>query len=152
MLFLFDYVSKAERVILSERPLYYYFRNLGGAMMRPFTTGAMDQVYCWELAKDAYEKMENFDPKDADNRELYRRIDCIRLISVLLTAGRIALLTARERRSFEEERAILHGCILDLPILKIWKGLDRGYRIKAVLFRFFPEWYYRIYHMWKSGR
>ena len=40
---------------------------------------------------------------------------------------------------------------LDELLCAVRRLLDRGYRVKTALFRYFPRLYLALYHIWKKG-
>ncbi len=92
MLFLVDIQPKVRRAAEMSYPGYCYYRNPNGAMQRPFTIEYMDQIACWETARERILKID---------RGLTDRVTSHILISVMLTVGKIALLPPEKRRDFQ---------------------------------------------------
>ncbi|MBQ8947569.1 MAG: glycosyltransferase [Lachnospiraceae bacterium] len=141
MLFVSEYAACCVRIAHMEYRGYNYFRNPAGAMGRPFTSAAMDQVRCFRLEQ---ELLGNIAPELADSDELKSNM----LISVMLTAGRIAFLDKEIRKDEEHKGYIreLRSTIKEYKSRGAMKLLDRGYRIKVRLFRALPGLYLALYH------
>lgn len=80
------------------------------------------------------------DPGLADKAE------SVLLVSAMLVVGKLAGLTGRERK---EKRAYTEKCLRVVREYGSHKGafreLDRGYRIKVLVYRYMPEIYMRLY-------
>ena len=145
MLFVTEYASKCAKVARITYEGYNYFRNPYGAMGRPFTPSAMDQVRCYREERALLEKVAPdlaFGPKLRSNM----------LIGVMLTAGRIALLDKEVRKDDEHKEyvKILRSTIREYKNHKAMKLLDRAYRAKVRFFRAFPGLYMSMYHRHKA--
>ena len=86
MLFLVDLLPGLTRAVELEYAGYGYYQNPGGLMRRPFRPAYMDQIKCWELAK---EEILKIDPA------LEARINAKVMISIMLTVGKIAMLSRK---------------------------------------------------------
>ncbi len=144
MLFVTEYASKCSKVVRITYEGYNYFRNPHGAMGRPFTPSAMDQVRCYREERALLEKVAPdlaFGPKLRSNM----------LIGVMLTAGRIALLDKEVRKDDEHKEYVklLRSTIREYKNHEAMKLLDRGYRAKVRLFKLFPGLYMSLYHRHK---
>ena len=105
--------------------------------MDRFRDSYMDQITCWERALPVL--------KEAGSG-LVDKAEAVLLVSVMLVAGKLATLTGRERK---EKRAYVERCIRLVREYANHKGsfreLDRGYRIKVLMYRYMPETYMRLY-------
>lgn len=142
MLFLLDTLSSAEKLALVSFPGYGYFQNPKGAMKRKFSPGYMDQITCWELAREKVLKLDE---------SLRAQVTAILQVSIMLTVGKLALLPAKERR---KNREYIGLCREKLKKEQNTKGaferLSKGYQIKTKLYAAFPELYLFLYHFWKA--
>ncbi len=141
MLFLVELLPRITKVAETTRPLYGYFQNPNGAMQRAFTPRYMDQITCWELARQQIMKI---------NGMLKSEVTTILLMAIMLTAGKLALLSKKER---EEQKAYIMCCHdkikEELKSADAYQKLDRGYRIKTKLFAIAPKLYLWLYHFHK---
>lgn len=154
MLFFLEYVMKCRKVTCMDYKGYNYFRNPGGAMCRPYTPAAYDQVLCWQEAG----RMLGTEDADCADTELRAAIQANILISVMLTAGRIAIVSTNERMKYcnpdlkpygdtvDKLRAeIKCNCSKDAVSLLGW-----GYRFKIAIFVKMPKIYLMLYHLHKA--
>lgn len=144
MLFLVGMLPYIDRIVEADYRGYGYFRNPTGAMNREFTPRYMDQIACWELAREEILRM---DPSlDAQATALY-------MTGIMLTAGKLAMLPTIERR---EQKRYIMVCREKLKeAMRVPGAYDRlpvGYRLKTVLFRLCPNLYMYLYHLQKVGR
>ena len=143
MLFLVDTLKYMKKAVILDFAGYYYRLNEAGAMQRAFRPSYMDQILCWQKAE------EILTPAYPECRE---KIQSIQIVSAMLTAGKLAALAGKERRA----QAMYVKQCRDV-VKKLWKIkavrrlLDRGYRVKTALFRYFPRLYLALYHIWKKG-
>ena len=147
MVFLLEYVRKCDRVVHTPYRGYNYYRNPDGAMGRPFTASAMDQVKCWDEARLL---LAHEDERLADGPALRSNM----LIAVMLTASRMALLdrdTVRDEEHREYIR-VLRARIKEYRNRAAMKALDHGYRLKVRLFRTAPGLYMSLYHKHKNKK
>ena len=116
-------------------------------MARPFSASSMDQVKCWDEARLllAHEGDELSDGPD---------LRANMLISIMLTASRMALLDRIIITDDVHKEYIrtLRAKIKEYKNGAAMKVLDRGYRFKVRMFRFFPGLYMSLYHRHKAGK
>lgn len=144
MLFLLDMLSSVRKIAEIPYQGYGYFQNPGGAISRKFTPKYMDQILCWELARDIVAE------KDAKNA-LYERATTILMMSIMLTAGKLAMLSAAERRTQKNYIRICHEKLKEAMRIKgAYRELSNGYKIKTTLFRYLPNLYLNLYHLRKA--
>lgn len=148
MLFLVDLLPHIRRLVSVGFPGYGYYQNPCGAMKRSFQPAYMDQIRCWEMAREQLEKTAV--PKGGlteEDRSVMMGISTARLLTaVMLTVGKLAQLPGKQRR---ENGKYLEECRRKIEQnrkkygAKIW--LDRGYRAKILLFAWWPGLYVRLY-------
>ncbi|MBO5472286.1 MAG: glycosyltransferase family 2 protein [Lachnospiraceae bacterium] len=138
MLFLVDLLANLHRAVELEYKGYGYYRNPNGLMLRPFKPAYMDQIKCWELAKEEILK------RDAS---LEARVNARLMTAVMLTVGKIALLSGGKRR---EAKAYLEVCRDKLAqyggLKESYRYLPEGYRVKCKAFSRCPGGYTALYH------
>lgn len=145
MLFLVDILPHLNKAVETEYPGYGYYQNPAGVMQRPFTPSYMDQIQCWETAQEQILRMnESLKPQTAAKI----------ITSVMLTVGKIALCSGKERRAAD---TYLVQCRQKLKEQRKVPGsgayLPEGYRLKAQLFYYLPGiyvWLYRELQMLKK--
>ena len=141
MLFLVDLLPYVRGVAEISYPGYGYYQNPHGAMNRGFTPRYMDQITCWELAREEMLQMD---------MGLAAEVTTILIMAILLTAGKLALLSAGERRRQKQYTRICHEKIKkELQVPGAYEGLSKGYRMKAKLFGAAPGLYLFLYHFRK---
>lgn len=137
MLFLLDLAKAGNRFARSAYKGYGYFINDGGAMMHRFQDSYMDQITCWERALPVLE---------AACPGLTDKAEAVLIVSAMLVVGKLAMLTGRERK---KKRTCAERCLRLVREYGSHKGafreLDRGYRIKVLMYRYVPETYMRLY-------
>ena len=139
MLFLVKLLPYARGIAEIEYPGYGYFHNPKGAMNRKFTKHYMDQITCWELAREEILKID---------QKLNDQVTIILIMGILLTVGKLAALPLKERRQMKQYIRICHEKLKEeSKTAGAYKGLSRGYKIKAKLFLYVPQLYLFLYHM-----
>lgn len=147
MLFLVRLLPYVRGIAETEYPGYGYFYNPKGAMNRKFTERYMDQITCWELAREEILKSEYFktDPN------LNNQVTVILIMGILLTVGKLAALSSRERRQMKKYISICHDKLKEeCGAKEVYEGLSTGYRIKVKLFLYMPRLYLFLYHIRKK--
>lgn len=137
MLFLVDMLPYLEKAVETDYPGYGYYQNPAGVMQRPFTPSYMDQIRCWEIAGTAIlQKDEGLEAQVAGKI----------ITSVMLTVGKIAMGSGKERR---EARAYLAECRVKLKEQLRVPGsiayLPGGYPFKVKFFHRLPGLYVWLY-------
>lgn len=149
MLFLVDLLPRISGVAEISYQGYGYFQNPGGAMNRAFSPRYMDQITCWEHARDEILRMEKKMPGEK-REQLQRQATAILLTSIMLTVGKLAFLPAKERKKQREYICLCHDKIRkEIQTPGAFQALSRGYRWKIRLFRAMPEVYLGLYHIRK---
>jgi len=121
---------------------YGYYRNPVGAINRPFTPEYMDQVLCWELLKD------NLIKAQMDSLEVLTNINTKYIMAIMLTASKIAVGSSDDINKYQEQIELCHAKLIDA--LRFAHNLDKGYRVKAGIFKLSPSIYIKLYHKWKA--
>ena len=144
MLFLLELALsvKGACIVCIPRMEYLYSLNEEGAMLSPFRESYLDQITCWEMARDRI-------AAERGKRRLSPYIDtklsCIRIMAAFLVLGKAALdpekpgIQAAERTIKEALRT--NGA---------YAGLSPGYKLKTMIFRISPALYMRMYAGWKG--
>lgn len=137
MLFLVELLPRMRLAAETAYPGYGYYRNPGGAMQRPFTPDYMDQIYCWEMARELIVKREP---------SLAAQVDAQIMVAVMLTAGKIALLSGKERRRAGEYLQVCRRKLKGIANKKAcYPYLPTGYGVKVRLFAALPRLYVWLY-------
>lgn len=136
MIFLIEYLQRTNKVTELDYAGYNYLRNPLGAMGRPFSPKAMDQIRCWEEVEKLLGTSD--------------RLKCNMLISIMLTASRIALLDKKEWHKNKEYIEVLSSQLKKNNTPGARAMLDAGYKIKTLLFGISPYLYLKLYHNHKA--
>ena len=146
MLFLMDLLSLVKKIAEIEYPGYGYFQNPHGAIRRKFIPSYMDQITCWELARERIVQM-------ALESDLYVQTTTILMMAIMLTAGKLAMLSSAERRAQEKYIRICRDKLREAMLVKgAYRKLSGGYKIKTMLFCYLPNLYLMLYHLHKEKR
>lgn len=144
MLFLVELLPRVKRAAETAYPGYGYFQNPGGAMKRPFTPAYMDQIYCWEMAKDLILRQDS---------TLAPQVNAQLMVALLLVVGKIACLPGKRRKEAVEYLRICHRKLQALKEKRAcYAYLPPGYGIKVRLFGACPGLYVWLYHLQKKRR
>ncbi|MBD5509388.1 MAG: glycosyltransferase [Lachnospiraceae bacterium] len=144
MLFLVELLPHVERAVETTWPGYGYYQNLGGVMQRPFTPAYMDQIYCWEMARELIVKQEE---------SLAVQADAQIMVAVMLTVGKIALLSGTERKRAGEYLRVCHRKLTALAGKRAcYSFLPSGYGIKVRMFALWPGLYVWLYRLQKKQK
>ncbi|MCX4338447.1 MAG: glycosyltransferase [Lachnospiraceae bacterium] len=138
MLFLVELLPRVQRAVEADYQGYGYYQNPNGAMKRPFTSAYMDQIYCWEMAKELILRREP---------SLRPQVNAQLMVAIMLVVGKIALLSGKARK---EAEGYLRICREKLRDCKKEQGcyafLPPGYGLKVRFFGSMPHFYVRLYH------
>ena len=141
MLFLMDLLPSVKKIAEIEYSGYGYFQNPHGAIKRKFIPSYMDQIICWELARD-HQIVQM-----ALGKDLYVQATAILMMGIMLTAGKLAMLSGAERRKQEKYVCICHNKIKEaMSVTGAYKKLSAGYKVKTKLFYYMPHLYLWLYH------
>ena len=99
MLFLVRILPFLRKIAETDYPGYGYFQNPEGAMNREFSSKYMDQITCWELAREEAFKL---DPT------VGIRAASLVITGIMLTAGKLAMLPFFGRRKQKEYIKLCH--------------------------------------------
>lgn len=144
MLFLIKMLSVVEKIAEIDYPGYGYYRNPTGAINREFTPGYMDQITCWQLAREEILKIEP---------DLEPQVMALCMIGIMLTAGKLAVLPTEKRSDYREYVGICREKLREaMKVPGAYGRLPMGYRLKVILFRVFPDLYLHLYHLHKAGK
>ena len=142
MLFLVELLPRVKRAVETAYPGYGYFQNPNGAMKRPFTPAYMDQIYCWEMAKDLILRQDS---------TLVPQVNAQLMVALLLVVGKIACLPGKGRKEAAEYLRICHRKLRALKEKRAcYTYLPPGYGIKVRLFGACPGLYVWLYHLQKK--
>ena len=142
VLFLIDTILQAEKIVVTEYDGYRYYINENGAMNRKFTKSYMDQILCWQKAK---EKLLDKYPGIED------KINSILVVSTMLVVGKLSALSKEELNGFQKELDECRNIIQEYGNQKeIVKLLPQGYALKVKIFRSSPLLYMKMYGAWKK--
>lgn len=150
MLFLVDLLPKTNKIVEISYKGYGYFQNPKGAMNRAFLPRYMDQITCWEIAREEIIKRNLTETQEQWKTRMEGQITTILLMAIMLTAGKLALLSAKDRRRQKQYIDICHEKIKkELQVPGAYEGLSKGYRVKVRLFQTMPAFYLWLYHFRK---
>lgn len=143
MLFLVELLPYVRSVAELSYPGYGYYTNPAGAMNRDFTPRYMDQIVCWEMARD----------KMPDKPQIQEKVTGILLVALMLTVGKLAQLSGKERRKYRKYVDICHAKIKEeLKMQGAYERLSKGYQLKVKFFSLLPAVYIALYHFTKYKR
>ncbi len=138
MLFLVDLLPHLNKAVETEYPGYGYYQNPAGVMQRPFTPSYMDQIRCWEMAAESILAM---------NKGLKPQMAGKIITSVILTVGKIAMCSGKERRKAQAYLTVCREKLKEqLRVPESTAYLPGGYLIKARFFYCLPGLYVWLYH------
>lgn len=144
MLFLVRMIPHIGRIAEMDYKGYGYFCNPSGAMNRGFTPGYMDQIICWELAREEILRSD---------RSLDAQVTALYMMGIMLTAGKLAVLPAAERRGQKKYINVCHEKLRGaMRVSGAYGRLSMGYRFKTGLFLLCPSLYMYLYHLQKARR
>ena len=144
MLFLLDMLPDMKKMVTVSFRGYGYYQNPKGAMNRAFAPEYMDQIICWETARELALQIDD---------SLKAQATAILLMAIMLTAGKLSFLSARERK---ENKKYIATCpeklMKELQVEGAYERLSTGYKIKTRLFARMPHLYLWLYHFRKYFR
>ncbi|MBD5393020.1 MAG: glycosyltransferase [Lachnospiraceae bacterium] len=139
MLFLVRLLPYIRSIAETDYPGYGYYQNPKGAMNRKFSKHYMDQITCWELAREEILKID---------QKLNDQVTMILIMGILLTVGKLASLPLKERKQMKQYVRICYDKLeKEIRTAGAYEGLSRGYKIKTKLFLYVPQLYLYLYHM-----
>lgn len=142
MLFFAECLLKGKQIAVIETVGYHYFINEKGAMERKFQRSYMDQITCWQQAKDRL--LPSFP-------QLKDRLESVILVSVMLVVGKLAQLPKQERKTYEKELQRCKNVLLEYyDNRELYPFLPAGYNWKIRLFKNIPSFYMTVYGLLKK--
>ncbi|MGN1024173.1 MAG: glycosyltransferase family 2 protein [Lachnospiraceae bacterium] len=140
MLFLLELLTDSTRYAVLDRALYLYEENPEGAMERPFVPTYFDQITCWDRAG---ERIQSRFPKALSDPAVSARLAAIQAVSAMLTAGKLAKLSAAKRRGYADKiRWMRHYVRTRWENRDARAQLPSGYPLKIRLFLLAPGLYF----------
>ena len=144
MLFLLDMLPDMKKMVTVSFRGYGYYQNPKGAMNRAFSPEYMDQITCWETARELALKIDD---------SLKAQATAILLMAIMLTAGKLSFLSARERKENKKYIATCQEKLMkELQVEGAYERLSAGYKIKTKFFARMPQLYLWLYHFRKYFR
>ena len=142
VLFLIDTILQSEKIAVTQYDGYQYYINQNGTMNCQFTPSYMDQILCWQKAK---EKLLVQYPALED------KINSIVVVSAMLVVGKLAVLPKGEWKNFREETEECLTVIKEYSHRRdVMKLLPPGYALKVNIFKISPLLYMKLYGAWKK--
>lgn len=142
MLFLVKMLPYVAKITETDYPGYGYYRNPAGVMNREFTPRYMDQITCWQLAREEILQLDE---------SLDAQVTVPYMMGIMLTVGKLAMLSAAERRANRKYIQICYDKLREtLLVPGAYRRLSAGYRIKVRLFSLCPNLYLYLYHLHKG--
>lgn len=144
LLYLIHAAKTMEKIVVTDYSGYRYYRNLKGVMLKKFSHSYMDQLSCWQKAKEVliegYPALEN-------------KIDSIIVVSALLVIGKISELSSKEQEKYREDYQQCFRVVKEYGRQrKIRKHLPSGYPLKVFIFTIAPRFYMKLYGVKKSAQ
>lgn len=138
-LFVVRLLSQVDTIAELDYKGYAYFSNPNGAMLRPFEPTYMSQLRSWELIREEAGRL-------VPEGVVYATKNI--LISLILTAGKLALLSRSEQKKYQDYIDEVHSRLkLEARDKAAYAMLSRGYRLKGAIFNACPKLYLRLYHL-----
>lgn len=144
MLFLVQMLPYVDKITEIDYSGYGYYQNPSGAINREFTPRYMDQILCWQLAREEILHMDS---------DLDSQITALWIMGIMLTAGKLAMFPAAKRRDYKKYIETCRERLKEaMKIPGAYGRLSAGYRLKSAIFRMFPGLYLCLYHFHKTGK
>lgn len=142
MLFLVRLLPYVNKIAETDYAGYGYYSNPSGAMNREFTPRYMDQITCWQLAREEILRMD---------ARLDAQVTALAMVGIMLTVGKLAMLSTAERRRQRKYIQVCHEKLKEaMRIPGAYGRLSVGYRLKTGLFSHCPNLYIYLYHLRKA--
>ncbi len=110
-------------------------------MNREFLPKYMDQITCWEQAREEILKRD---------KRLEAQVTALLITGIMLTAGKLAMLPGGERRKNKEYIRICHEKLKEeMQVWGAYQRLSKGYQLKSQMFLAMPGIYLWLYHFRK---
>ena len=141
MLFLIRMLPYVNKIAETDYAGYGYYRNPAGAMNGEFKPRYMDQITCWQLAREEILRIDvNLDSQ----------VTALTMMGIMLTAGKLAVLPAEQRRVYKEYVRVCHEKLKEtMQVSGAFGRLSAGYRMKVRMFLLCPSLYINLYHLLK---
>lgn len=137
LLYLIQAAKQMDKILVLGYQGYRYFINPRGAMLKKFTPEYMDQLVCWQLAKEELLK---------EDSGLEDKLNSILVVSALLVVGKMAELSEEERGSFHKEPEECQKIVNEYGKKKeVRRYLPKGYPLKVLVFTMAPGLYLKLY-------
>lgn len=144
MLFLVRMLPYVNQIAETDYAGYGYYRNPSGAMNREFTPRYMDQITCWQLAREEILRTD---------ASLDAQVTSHAVIGIMLTVGKLAVLPAAQRKTYQEYVQTCHRKLEEaMHVTGVSGRLSSGYRLKVRVFLLSPNLYLNLYHWHKRVR
>lgn len=141
MLFLVDLMPKVNQIVETSYRAYGYYQNQNGAMRRKFEPYYMDQIFCWECARNLIQKM---------NYSLYSQVTARLITAIVLTIGKLAMLSYIERKGNKQYIDICYTkLMIETKDSEAVRYLSKGYYLKLKFFLHTPTLFLWSYHFKK---
>lgn len=87
------------------------------------------------------------------DRNLDAQVTALYMMGIMLTVGKLAMLTAAERRENKEYAQVCHRKLKEaMRVPGASERLSIGYRLKTTVFSLWPNLYLWLYHLQKTLR
>ncbi len=150
MLFLIDLLPQTDKIVEIPYKGYGYFQNPEGAMNRAFLPRYMDQITCWEIARKKIADRNLHKGWEKEQIQPESHITTILMMAIMLTAGKLAQLSASERKNQKQYIDTCHKKIKkELQVPGAYQRLSLGYKVKVRFFQWMPDFYLWLYHFKK---
>ena len=156
MLFLLSYlirIQDKETVKCISGTGYHYTENVSGAMLKEYKDSFLDEIRCWNRAKEMLEKANIAQsPKDK------ARLAVVQIMAALIVVSKFASSSDRNKsdRVLYEASKDKVLSLSDETVRKAIKipgalgELSAGYKIKTGIFLLSKSLYIRLYGLWKK--
>lgn len=141
MLFLVDMLPHIQKIVTISYAGYGYFQNPAGAMNRSFQPDYMDQITCWEMAR---EKLMQYLEKDKEY--VLGKVTTKLIMAAMLIVGKIAALPSEGRKENQKYIDTCHDLVRNnCKVRQAFSGLSLGYKIKVLFFKYAKGLYVTVY-------
>lgn len=141
LMFLVKMLSYVKQITETDYLGYGYYQNPAGAINRAFTPRYMDQITCWQLAREEILRMDT---------SLDAQVSALWITGIMLTVGKLAGLDKAQRRANEQYVRTCSSSLKEaMQIPGAYGKLSFGYRMKAAIYRLLPHLYLWLYHLHK---
>lgn len=139
VLFVVRLLLQVSKIAELDYQGYAYYSNPSGAMLRPFNPRYMSQIRSWELIREETGRLAPESTVCATKNIL---------ISLILTAGKLALLSRSEQKKYQNCIDEIHSKLkLEAKDRVAYGMLPKGYQLKGYMFMTCPKMYLALYHL-----